>query len=95
LKVNGLNDFCTVAGRKKRGPQNEGKSKYVVENKSRKNVTFWACEYVIENTVTYGFPQNMFMIIMVIGRLSFVHGPWSAGQGEASSYNISGPICKR
>jgi hypothetical protein len=34
---------------KKRGPQNEGKFHYVVENKWRKNVSLWACQDVDEN----------------------------------------------
>jgi hypothetical protein len=45
--------------RQKRGPQNEGKSEYVIENKPRKNVHFLACVDVYENKYTYSFPQNM------------------------------------
>jgi hypothetical protein len=33
---------------KKRGPQNEGKFHYVVENKWRKNVSLWAFQDVVE-----------------------------------------------
>jgi hypothetical protein len=37
-------------GQKKRGPQNEGKSVDLIENKARKNVRFWVCVDVIDNT---------------------------------------------
>ena len=35
----------------KRGPQNEGKSEYVIENKPRKNVHFRVCVYVVDNKI--------------------------------------------
>jgi hypothetical protein len=40
---------------KKRGPQNEGKFHYVIENTWRKNVSLWACQDVIENTIVIVF----------------------------------------
>jgi hypothetical protein len=50
FKLKELFDFAAVGLAKKRGPQNEGKSHDVIENKWRKNVSLWVCQDVIEKT---------------------------------------------
>jgi hypothetical protein len=48
LKQKELSNSAAARVTKKRGPQNEGKFQYVVENKWRENVSFLAFHDVIE-----------------------------------------------
>jgi hypothetical protein len=43
-----LTDSAAARATKKRGPQNEGKSHHVIENKWRKNARLWVCHDVVE-----------------------------------------------
>jgi hypothetical protein len=57
LKLNKLSALRCGLAPKKRGPQNEGKFHYVVENKCRKNVSLLAFQDVYENKlVIVAFP---------------------------------------
>jgi hypothetical protein len=55
FKLRELVDSAATRLTKKRGPQNEGKSHDVVENKCRKNVTLQVCHDVAENKLVNGF----------------------------------------
>jgi hypothetical protein len=58
LKLKELVNSWVARVTKKRGPQNEGKFHYVVENRWRRNVSLWACQDVVEEKrVIVFFPR--------------------------------------
>jgi hypothetical protein len=51
IQNKGLVDYPVGRVTKKRGPQNEGKSHDIIENKCRKNVSLGLCHDVDENKI--------------------------------------------
>ena len=55
IEIKRVSLYCRSQGDKKRGPQNEGESLDVIENKCRKNARFLAYHDIIEKTRVIAF----------------------------------------